>query len=210
MPSDRFLKLKEEKQDRIIEASVDEFTSAGYAEASINKIIKDADISRGSFYTYFEDKSDLFGFIFNRLKVSAYNSIIKAVQDNKGNVFDAARQMMTTALHFRLPGNDRMMRLYDKIISDFNIIEHLNGLQCPNRDNIDMMAGMLDEIYEQMDDLKEHISRENFGIIADMLITLSVRTLVMAKKMPDIKEYLMNSLFYQYDIIEKGIRGEEK
>ena len=56
MPSTRFENLAEEKKEKIIEAAIEEFIEKGYERASINSIIKMADISRGSFYTYFEDK----------------------------------------------------------------------------------------------------------------------------------------------------------
>ena len=51
MPTQRFLKLKEEKKQVILEAAVHEFSRVPYSSASINQIIKEADISRGSFYT---------------------------------------------------------------------------------------------------------------------------------------------------------------
>lgn len=60
MPKDTFFRLPEEKKKRIMEAADREFFSRSYAEASINRIIKDAEIPRGSFYQYFEDKKDLF------------------------------------------------------------------------------------------------------------------------------------------------------
>ena len=56
---EKILKLKEEKKRRILEAAFREFSRVPFREASINRIIKDAEISRGSFYTYFEDKTDL-------------------------------------------------------------------------------------------------------------------------------------------------------
>ena len=59
MPTQRFLKLKDEKKRVILEAAVHEFSRVPYSAASINQIIKEAGISRGSFYTYFADKDDL-------------------------------------------------------------------------------------------------------------------------------------------------------
>ena len=49
MPSTRFENLAEEKKEKIIEAAIEEFIERGYERASINSIIKMADISRGSF-----------------------------------------------------------------------------------------------------------------------------------------------------------------
>ena len=61
MPSERFLKLEKEKQERIIRAARREFSHVPYEQASINKIIRYAGISRGSFYTcllYTSDAAD--------------------------------------------------------------------------------------------------------------------------------------------------------
>ena len=60
MPSARFLKLKGPKKIKILEAAMKEFLMHPVTMVSINQIIKSAGISRGSFYTYFEDKDDLF------------------------------------------------------------------------------------------------------------------------------------------------------
>lgn len=54
-----FYNLPEEKRQRIIDAIMREFASHSIEEISINRIIKDADIPRGSFYQYFDDKVDL-------------------------------------------------------------------------------------------------------------------------------------------------------
>lgn len=59
MATERFRRLPEEKQQTILEAGFREFARVSIDKVSINQIIHDADISRGSFYTYFEDKWDL-------------------------------------------------------------------------------------------------------------------------------------------------------
>lgn len=64
MPSKTFENLPEAKRKRIIEASVKEFSMVSFEKTSINKIIKDAGISRGSFYMYFKDKYDLTAYLF--------------------------------------------------------------------------------------------------------------------------------------------------
>ena len=59
MPTERFLRLPKEKIEAIRISAAKEFIRVPLEEASINRIVHDADISRGSFYTYFEDKDDL-------------------------------------------------------------------------------------------------------------------------------------------------------
>jgi len=58
-----------ERKDELIEAALDEFTTKSYENASLNKIIKNAGISKGTFYYHFEDKKALYLF----LQESAYN-----------------------------------------------------------------------------------------------------------------------------------------
>lgn len=64
MPTERFNRLPEAKRRVILEAAKKEFARVPFEKASINQIIKNADISRGSFYTYFEDKQDVVRCIF--------------------------------------------------------------------------------------------------------------------------------------------------
>ena len=54
-----FYNLPEQKRQRIIDAIVEEFSSSSTEKVSINRIVKAANISRGSFYQYFDDKVDL-------------------------------------------------------------------------------------------------------------------------------------------------------
>ena len=60
MARNRFDNLEPERQDAILAAAADEFAARGYAGASLNRIIEDAGISKGSLYYYFDDKEDLF------------------------------------------------------------------------------------------------------------------------------------------------------
>ena len=59
MPKETFVKLSEEKKDKIIKAAKKEFARVPFEQTSIKNIVEDADIARGSFYQYFESKEDL-------------------------------------------------------------------------------------------------------------------------------------------------------
>jgi AcrR family transcriptional regulator len=59
MPTETFLKLAEEKRNAFIEIALKEFADHNYDTASINRIIKELNIARGSVYQYFTDKLDL-------------------------------------------------------------------------------------------------------------------------------------------------------
>lgn len=54
-----FYNLPDKKRQRITDAIFNEFAGSSGEKVSINNIIKNANISRGSFYQYFDDKVDL-------------------------------------------------------------------------------------------------------------------------------------------------------
>jgi len=60
MPFARFDKLSPAKRERILEVAAQEFARYGYEDASINRMLEQAQMSKGAAYYYFEDKVDLF------------------------------------------------------------------------------------------------------------------------------------------------------
>jgi AcrR family transcriptional regulator len=59
VPRPSYDKVDPEKKAKLIAAATREFAAHGYELASINQIIEDAGLSKGSVYYYFEDKLDL-------------------------------------------------------------------------------------------------------------------------------------------------------
>lgn len=49
-----------EREVELIEAALNEFTAKNYEDASLNNIIKNAGISKGTFYYHFKDKQELY------------------------------------------------------------------------------------------------------------------------------------------------------
>lgn len=86
MPSQTFLNLKEEKKKKLMNAALKEFSSATLEKASINKIVAEAQIPRGSFYMYFDDKYDLFDYIILRYQDRLLHIIKKALIKKNGNI----------------------------------------------------------------------------------------------------------------------------
>ena len=59
----RFLKLATEQQQAILRAALDEFAAHGFHNASLNRVIEAAGISKGSMYYYFDGKEDLYAYL---------------------------------------------------------------------------------------------------------------------------------------------------
>jgi AcrR family transcriptional regulator len=60
MSRPRFNKLSPEKRERIMEAAAKEFSAYGFEQASLNRILEQAGVSKGAAYYYFDDKADVF------------------------------------------------------------------------------------------------------------------------------------------------------
>ena len=82
-----FYNLPEEKRQRIIEAVMKEFSGSSADKVSINRIIKTADISRGSFYQYFDDKVDLVEILIGTFADMSIDRIYQALQSSNGDIF---------------------------------------------------------------------------------------------------------------------------
>jgi len=67
MPKQTFFNLAQEKRQSIVTAAIDEFLEYGFDGSSINRIVANSRISKGSFYQYFEDKMDVFRYLMDML-----------------------------------------------------------------------------------------------------------------------------------------------
>lgn len=63
MPKNTFYNLSDEKKSRIFDAAMEEFSIRTFSQASLNQIIKNAGIPKGSFYQYFNNKEDLYLYV---------------------------------------------------------------------------------------------------------------------------------------------------
>ena len=118
MPSERFLKLSEEKQKRIVEAAVNEFARVPFESVSINQIIREAGISRGSFYTYFEDKRDLLGYVFECNWKLMFDSLKDCLLQEKGDLWLAMDKWFSMILAHR---HDEIVENNIKIMANTGI-----------------------------------------------------------------------------------------
>ena len=155
MPSQTFLNLDPKKQQKLLDAAMEEFSTVRYTEASVNHIIQQAGIPRGSFYMYFVDKDDLFSYILelNKKKIIAFMiDVIRSCQGNLEQSFltlfdvftdeiithNLSRFLKNMFLYFSMyrekferPGHDLFLQVKDVISTeelkedDLEIVFHL-------------------------------------------------------------------------------------
>lgn len=82
-----FYNLPEEKRQRVTEAIVDEFANVEDDKVSINRIVQKANISRGSFYQYFDDKLDLVEVLIRSYLNLVIDDLRRAIISSDGDIF---------------------------------------------------------------------------------------------------------------------------
>lgn len=118
MPKDTFYNLMEDKRIRIMDAAMDEFENNTYQEASVNRIVSRAGISKGSFYQYFEDKEDLYQWIIENMVQKKLQYVTQAASNPMDHgFFELLRDMYQAGLEFA-NDNPRYMNIGNKLLGD--------------------------------------------------------------------------------------------
>lgn len=88
----KFLKLPPEKQERILNAAMKEFAQKGYMNASTDVIVKEAAISKGALFFYFNNKKDMFLFLYDYAIDLVKNEILMKYDREETDIFARIRQ----------------------------------------------------------------------------------------------------------------------
>lgn len=100
MPTPRFFKLPAAKRQRILDAAMAELARVPFEEMSINRIIAEADISRGSFYQYFTDKRDLLEHLMAGYQHTMMEKARQALEESGGDIFHTMRSLLDFTIEY--------------------------------------------------------------------------------------------------------------
>ncbi|MFZ5766485.1 MAG: TetR/AcrR family transcriptional regulator [Thermodesulfobacteriota bacterium] len=96
-----FSNLPLEKQKKIIEVAVREFARQGYRKASMNTVVREAGIAKGSLYQYFSSKEALFLFLFDRFTDLVKKTVKEAGGvTSRGDFFSRVSEVLLAGLLF--------------------------------------------------------------------------------------------------------------
>jgi AcrR family transcriptional regulator len=111
-----FFNLPEEKQKRVLETAIEEFSEKGYGGASINLIVSKLGIAKGSIYQYFTNKKSLFLHIFD-YAVELIRKTLKQVKNETRDapVFERIKKSLLAGVDF-IEWHPSIYRIYLKIM----------------------------------------------------------------------------------------------
>lgn len=207
MPKQTFYNLDEEKQKRIFDAAVTEFSQRSYEVIKISNIIRDAKIPRGSFYQYFENKKDLFLYlltVIGKQKLEFMGSDLLNNSDNEPfiNLF---KKMYTAGINFSLKYPEYIQIMRKVIASNDDLLTEMmvNNKQIA----LDIYIKLIDK--DKIEGrIKEDICSETF---AEMVFNMTLNVAVDQAK--ENNEFDFEKMYQKIDkimnIFGKGIsRGE--
>lgn len=167
MPKETFMKLPEEKKEKILKAAKKEFARVPFSETSIKNIVEDAGIARGSFYQYFETKEDLLEYIISNHAMMVNKSTEETFYKTNGDIFEVFISIYDHVLsqckeeeEFRLYKNifenmknsedgiflSTMKKYKPKEISEYYNFINKENLKVENEEDMKLIIKMLDNI----------------------------------------------------------------
>lgn len=168
-----FYNLPEDKRRRIIDAVVDEFANFETDKVSINRIVQKANISRGSFYQYFDDKLDLVEVLIKSFVDMGIDDIRRAVSTSDGDIFYTFECMYDIIIGFS--AEERNKRVLKNLFSNV-------------RANNNLIADYIIKRYKGISsliDITTEFSRKGFRFKSDedMILLQQILTSVLKNEM---------------------------
>ncbi len=115
--TNKFEQLADLKQKSIIDASVNEFANNGFKNASVNKIVEEAGISKGSLFNYFKSKNLLFDHIY-QIALREVKTYLAKVRDESKNddFFTRFSKIINSGIAF-INKHPRLAKIYFRLLN---------------------------------------------------------------------------------------------
>lgn len=193
MPKVTYFNLSDVKQKRILDAAIDEFASVTFETAKLSVIIKKADIPRGSFYQYFEDKKDLYKYVLGKAGEAKMTYMAGLLENEEGKPFLILfKELYFAGMKFAAE-NPKFVDISRNLLSSKgDIFKEL--MEQNIKIGLSIYMNMID-IDKEKGFLRKDIDTETF---AKMIMDLTLNVV--------IEESEMNTIFYYDRMYEKVVK----
>lgn len=179
-----------ERRQRLIEAGIELFGTAGYANTPIKAICEEAGLTERYFYEAFRDREDLLDEIYTMLLDDCRRATVEAIRDS-GDDLEASMRAGLTAFARALTRDPRRAR-----IQEIEVVGVSPDLERKRRDSIHAFAGIV------ADRTRELGGRDRIGPLRLDVIALGLVGSVNEQLIEYVLGYLDISL---EDLIENQI-----
>ena len=201
MPSRTFLNLPIDKQNTLLEAARNEFTRVLLSEASINRIIKEANIPRGSFYMYFEDKEDIYYYLLEKNRSQFIEKTRQIFVDNNGDIITCFTLLYDYLMSFCMTEDNK--NFFKNVLMNINF---KNEYPIFSSHNPEVMKKNLMELVSLIDktNLNIHDNEDIFDLL-NMIMMLTIHSLVKTVKHPELLTQNRKKYINQLRMLKHGV-----
>lgn len=196
-----FINLPDEKKKRLIDAAKKEFSRTTYNDASINKIIKDAEISRGSFYTYFDNKADLARCLLYEYAKAMTDQITSCLEKNDGDIFTLFSELFESTIEYTELKDD--MALFHSLFKTMQTSGDFENQMIFNPEEKNKHEELI--INKVNKSLLNIQADSELKELVDLLFMITKQSIAKALSEEFTKEQARKSFLYKMEILKNGI-----
>jgi AcrR family transcriptional regulator len=203
LPTETFLNLSKDKKNKILEAIKNEFARVPFEKVSINKIVQDADISRGSIYMYFQDKKDMLSCVLFSYRDEIMSIIKESFSQNNGDIFAVFSDILkfTTEFGTAKENIDFCINIFSNQTVQNDIL-----LQCESRSQ---KKKYFDLVKQNVDTEKLNLKKtDDVYDIIDILISVTQKATVDIFLHIEEKNEILEEYKNKITILQRGMLKE--
>ncbi len=210
MPTQRFLHLPDIKREKIKRAAIREFSKFSFSDVSINQIIKEADISRGSFYTYFEDKEDLLAYLLRDFQETCKRWFFQNLELCEGNIYQVFWNSILVLINYGREQQDFIF--YKNIFLDAKFMTETSMIGFKDffnksKEERELVRCCFDKLDHSVCPVS---SIEELSDLLELLLFLVAKSMAMYfMESADIDE-ILDGIKFQFKVVEEGVRQNMK
>lgn len=145
----KFRELDPAKQSRILNAALREFAQKGFDDASTIEIAKEAGISKGLLFHYFNTKKDLFRYLYDYSMETLSNEVFGLINFKERDMLKRARQIILLKIELL----HKYPQMFDFIkVAVFTESEEVKGEFLSK--SMEIRSGGLARLFEDIDESK--------------------------------------------------------
>lgn len=198
MPRLTFFNLPDHKKQTLLDAAIEEFSRVPLQEASIANIVKAADIPRGSFYQYFENKEDLYFYLLKEELKEKRKKYFTKLEEHHGDIFHAVTDILQSFL-IRME-NENTYQFYRNMFLNLNYQTEKT------------FTDFINDNHQQYSEFTNLINTEKLNVSSQEELELIVRMLTLVMTENIIQKFARNlsndevieQFTKQIDLLKRG------
>ena len=200
MPTNTSFNLPAEKKHKILKAANKEFARVPLEQASIKNIVEDAEIARGSFYQYFENKQDLFEYIMTSKTGDMEKNLIEMIEQENGNIINIFINIYDHLIEVgKIRRNNKLFRQI------FENIKTSDNLMLTRKEEMNKkLEKILQDLYSKNKDILNIKNEEEFKLVIEILSAITRRRIVASLKYKNSAE-AREDFLKEIEYIKRGI-----